>query len=1470
MQRLPLPGLEPETIPVTPGPVTENGRRPADEPRPDEGPMLRIGPLPLGFLALLLPVLILAAGLRFAGLDWDNGYYLHPDERFMVMVGTDTTWPDSIGQYFDSATSPLNPYNTKHGTFVYGTFPLFLTKAINTYLDRDYYGAAHLVGRVLSALSDIGTVALAAWIAKRFFGRWAGIAAGFFLACTMLNIQSAHFFTVDAMSVFFATATFAAAVKAWDRQSFGWFAVAGLMCGLAGASKPNYLIAAGFLTLPVLEMIRLHGWHSLIPRFGGDDNDDDGRAFPVVPATALAFLVAFWTFRIAQPYAFAGPDIWSIKLDSRWLKDLDYWRTAQGGFIDVKSSIQWIGRTPMLYIVDNMVRWGMGPPLALAALAGLAMTGVGILRARHWPSWWMLGMAGWTAGQLLLYGLNLVQAQRYLLPIYPFLVVFAAGTMAWLARWRWPRSLPRWARPGPWLIGITVAYTLFYAVAFTSLYVRPLSRVEASEWIYRNIPAGSAVTSEYWDDALPMRLPGEDAGQYTYIQLDLYGYEGPDSTKLSTLIGQLNAADYIILSSNRVIKSVPRQPDRYPMATRYYEMLLSGELGFDLVADFKQTPRLFGISLDDSGAEETLTVYEHPYVRIFKKSDRFDAHQVWYALHDALGYGGVVYLPGDPSGEQMLMTPAELRDTAADATWSSIFNRDSVTNANPALWWYLAMQVLALPGVLLLWRLLRALPDRGYALAKLLGLVGVTWFAWLLASYHILPFAPLSIGIAWVVLLVAGLIAIRGHVGTFLADLRARLGWLVMTELLFAAAFAGMAWIRSLNPDFWNSVRTGESPFYLAMFNALARSPSFPAYDPWLSGGHLHATYWGQMPWVTVMKLTGIVPRTAYTLAFAGVFALLCLTVWSAAATLIARLTRNRRGRTAVLALGAPVGVALLGTLMAARRVGEGAWGYAPRPATWPDLLGLGDIAYGAWTLIVHRLTPPPSFYTDAADITPVLRGEIPFFSFLAGDLGPAVTALPFIGAAVAIAIAIATRESASTSEQWRLDRTDLALMALGGALAGLLMASTTWAFLPTAALMVAAVTIRVGIAHGWHNAWPVLRNAVACAALVLVVAIVAFWPFLTGYRENGRDILPAPTLGLGDYLTVYGLLMVVIVSYLGLQAGRVVLDAWHEGTGGHVATLLALGVIAVALGAAVLTGSTTLFVLVALLLAAIAIWPQQAHAGHLMVLVLAGIGLLLAIAQNARAAVADLDGASSAPRLGIYAWILLGIAAAAVVAWVIDRMVTSRRPLVPIAGLGWLLVVALVVVPTTAYPVMATMSYRDDRLTPAPRTLDASAFMEHAWITAGSPGHPPQEVLLAPDRDAAQWLMDNVSGLPVILEAQTPDYWWGGRISALTGLPTVLGWNTPERIMRPGWSQIVWTRQEAVQEMLGSMGTFDSITPLLTQYDVRLIYIGPLERALYDPVAIGKFATAAEEGQLEIIYQTDEVTIYRVPEVRG
>src|SRR5579883_2610488 len=71
------------------------------------------------------------------------------------------------------------------------------------------------------------------------------------------------------------------------------------------------------------------------------------------------------------------------------------------------------------------------------------------------------------------------------------------------------------------------------------------------------------------------------------------------------------------MPTDRLDKSIPRLPARYPLTIHYYQLLFSGQLGFHLAAQFVVRPHLFGITLDDSGADESYSVFDHPVARIF-------------------------------------------------------------------------------------------------------------------------------------------------------------------------------------------------------------------------------------------------------------------------------------------------------------------------------------------------------------------------------------------------------------------------------------------------------------------------------------------------------------------------------------------------------------------------------------------------------------------------------------------------------------------------------------------------------------------------------------------------------------------------------------------------------------------------------------------------------------------------------------
>ena len=91
------------------------------------------------------------------------------------MVEEKLEFPKTAGDYFDSKRSTLNPYNRGEGSFVYGTLPMVLAKAVAPLLGKKGYGETHLVGRALSGFFDLLTVWLVYRITRRFTHRRAAL-----------------------------------------------------------------------------------------------------------------------------------------------------------------------------------------------------------------------------------------------------------------------------------------------------------------------------------------------------------------------------------------------------------------------------------------------------------------------------------------------------------------------------------------------------------------------------------------------------------------------------------------------------------------------------------------------------------------------------------------------------------------------------------------------------------------------------------------------------------------------------------------------------------------------------------------------------------------------------------------------------------------------------------------------------------------------------------------------------------------------------------------------------------------------------------------------------------------------------------------------------------------------------------------------------------------------------------------------
>src|SRR5205085_1768965 len=162
----------------------------------------------------------------------------------------------------------------------------------------------------------------------------------------------------------------------------------------------------------------------------------------------------------------------------------------------------------------------------------------------------------------------LVKSVRYFYPAYPALAVLTGVLFSALLT-RSP--LPRLARAAAVLV---LAGTFLWAVAFTAIYRRAHTRVEATLWIYTHVPEGSAFANEAWDDGLPLPLPGYDVGRYAGPSLALFDPDSPQ--KVEMIVKALSEAGWIAVTSGRVYANVTRVPAVFPMSTEYYRALFDG------------------------------------------------------------------------------------------------------------------------------------------------------------------------------------------------------------------------------------------------------------------------------------------------------------------------------------------------------------------------------------------------------------------------------------------------------------------------------------------------------------------------------------------------------------------------------------------------------------------------------------------------------------------------------------------------------------------------------------------------------------------------------------------------------------------------------------------------------------------------------------------------------------------------------
>lgn len=871
----------------------------------------------------------------------------------------------------------------------------------------------------------------------------------------------------------------------------------------------------------------------------------------------------------------------------------------------------------------------------------------------------------------------------------------------------------------------------------------------------------------------------------------------------------------------------------------------------------------------------------------------------------------------------------------------------------PVLSFWFTVQLLALAVWPLTWRWLGALPSRGYALAKPLGLLLVCYTLWLLGSLGFLRNSAGGLLFSWV--LVAGIALWLGRAGwrRDAAGRRPLLDWLAANwrlvaavEGLFFVALAGWAFVRSYSPEI--TTAGGEKFMELMFLNGILRSPQFPPLDPWLSGFAISYYYFGYVMLAALTRLSGLAPAVAFNVGLAAWFALTITAAFGVAFDMAAALLKAPLSGAGSRTIRRPMLISGFGGLLGALFVGvlSNLEGFLESMQG----LGLGSLAFWRWLDIKDLNCLGGANFTEPLANCPAAGGllpdrffwwwrasrvindrdllgnavevidEFPFFSFLLGDMHPHVLALPFVLLAIGLALALMVESSRIRNSECRMQNSESGVVeparigwldvfplgASGFVLSALCLGAlaflNTWDFPIYVGLVTLVLGARLAWERGGLSLWVVGRALLTGLALGVLGALL-YLPFYLGFQSQAAGILPNflfPTrlsqffvmfgpllaaavflllalsrdarrvlrrfLGILPFTVLTPLLFLLLVLALGLltPGGQELVARLSDLPMVQQSGLASLGQLAAEV-VKIRLGSPWTYLLLATLLAWILALLAQRNAqctapsaepaepaeaqpatelerGPAVVFALLALSTAFLLAFGVEFVyLRDTFGTRMNTVFKFYyqAWVLLALVAAFAVVYLIVLPQRAGRVL-RLVGLP---TIALLVVAGLFYPLSAAYT-RAERFAAEP-TLDGTAYLARQY-----PG----------DAAAIDWLRANVPGNAVILEASGGSYSYFGRISAQTGLATLLGWDGHELQWRGNTAEQDQRRPD-IERIYAGNASPEELQRLLAKWQIDYVIVGDPERQAF---GLAPQSEARLAQVLDLVYDAQGVRIYR------
>lgn len=720
--------------------------------------------------------------------------------------------------------------------------------------------------------------------------------------------------------------------------------------------------------------------------------------------------------------------------------------------------------------------------------------------------------------------------------------------------------------------------------------------------------------------------------------------------------------------------------------------------------------------------------------------------------------------------------------------------------------WWLVLEIIGFAAVPLTAWIFRNLDDKGVSLSKIMGILLVTYFSWILP--HIgFNYSTMIVGISVFIVLTLSLIIFSFKGYPFDHKELAR------SEVMFAAAFLFFVIVRAYQPG----ILGAEKFMDMSFINMILRSTAFPPMDPWLSGEPMQYYYFGYLVIANLIKLSGMLPTIGFNLGVATMFALSV----SAAYGLGRTLTRSRIFGVVTMAF-----VVIFGNLA----------GFIQLLVILfiPKYYTLFNVPSGD---VLTRLGA--YYYWPTSRVIPFTINEFPYFSFIHADLHAHM-----IGIAFQLLMLAMLYNLLREGKEYNIPA--LAAIAL---LLGFMFPLNSWDY-PTYAIFFVIVLlawrVRVfamerkaeGLVDRLFSLSPVeLAKTVLVGSAVGIGSLVLYIPYYIGpsVPHSLKIVTYGQTL-LPFYLGVFGIALFFIIIY----SISCFYDSYYPDM------RIVLAGLAAAVVAAYLTNIQILIIVLPLIfMSAYSLLKSEDPRNqyiHLLILLGALLSLfceLFYIQDSFGTNSPDYIRFNTVFKVYIQHWIVWGLAAGLCLHHLWQKYIEDDVPNKVFAITSVVLILAGI-----TYPVFATYS-RSGGFEGEP-ALDGAKFLEQRYVN---------------EYNAIQWL-NNLSGTPVVLQSPGYAYKMNTHVTAFTGLPAVIGWAGHEMNWRNRAETISerWSEVNAVY----TSDDLDEVNGILDKYNVDYIYVGGVEEERYGGHDVRELFED-NPGRFELMYFNSNVHIYKV-----